>query len=414
MEFDSEEEREIFGNGSDDDEENMESEYASTDEDVKFLKPAAAMKAVEEVMSLKEKEQTQEDISKDEVDLERHISRPRLFSKSNSPTLSSESEEEMGDIFSEDTSNFSAEIVNQASSFISAAPPEHLIPATDDIGLPEGLFNPHSPETTPPESPGINVTDFDQSVYVATEEEEEGEGQQREQAMPTQPSKRASKSKRRCEECEACMRETDCRKCRFCCDMKKYGGPGKLRQKCIKRQCLKLSRILYQDDSKSMKIKEDLTKRNVESSSLDIISNSLTSKSENRAVSSSLTAQPFYSSDTSSHVSLATSTRPPPIKPNKKPGSKKPVKRQQQSKRKPVKRTRHIEPKYSSDSEEDYRDQDFVYKGRKRRPLRDLYDVWSANEEPVKTQCLGPGCMYAARPHSKYCSEECGIELAIK
>ena len=134
------------------------------------------------------------------------------------------------------------------------------------------------------------MTDFDQSVYVVTEEEEEGEEQQQEQAMPTQPSKRASKSKRRCEECEACMRETDCRKCRFCCDIKNYGGPGKLRQKCIKRQCLKLSRILYQDDSKSMKqvIKEDLTKRNVESSSLD----SLTSKSENRAVSSSLTAQP--------------------------------------------------------------------------------------------------------------------------
>ena len=29
-------------------------------------------------------------------------------------------------------------------------------------------------------------------------------------------------------------------------------------------------------------------------------------------------------------------------------------------------------------------------------------------------QCLGPGCVLAARPHSKYCSEECGIQLAIR
>ena len=30
--------------------------------------------------------------------------------------------------------------------------------------------------------------------------------------------------------------------------MPKYGGPGKARQKCIKRQCLRLSRILYTED----------------------------------------------------------------------------------------------------------------------------------------------------------------------
>ena len=52
----------------------------------------------------------------------------------------------------------------------------------------------------------------------------------------------------RCGECEACMTYTDCRKCRFCKDMPKYGGTGRLRQKCIRRQCLKLSRILYSED----------------------------------------------------------------------------------------------------------------------------------------------------------------------
>lgn len=60
--------------------------------------------------------------------------------------------------------------------------------------------------------------------------------------------KGGKKHSRRCGECVACLREIDCRKCRFCKDMPKYGGPGRMRQKCIKRQCLKYSRILYAED----------------------------------------------------------------------------------------------------------------------------------------------------------------------
>lgn len=41
----------------------------------------------------------------------------------------------------------------------------------------------------------------------------------------------------------------DCRRCRFCKDLPKYGGPGKARQKCIMRQCLRLSKILYTEES---------------------------------------------------------------------------------------------------------------------------------------------------------------------
>ena len=29
-------------------------------------------------------------------------------------------------------------------------------------------------------------------------------------------------------------------------------------------------------------------------------------------------------------------------------------------------------------------------------------------------QCLGPGCVEAARANSKYCSEDCGMKLAAK
>ncbi|GCB87105.1 hypothetical protein scyTo_0027856, partial [Scyliorhinus torazame] len=40
-----------------------------------------------------------------------------------------------------------------------------------------------------------------------------------------------------CGECEACRRTEDCGQCDFCKDMKKFGGPNKIRQKCRLRQC---------------------------------------------------------------------------------------------------------------------------------------------------------------------------------
>ena len=73
--------------------------------------------------------------------------------------------------------------------------------------------------------------------------------------------KSSKKHSRRCGACIACLREDDCKKCRFCKDMPKYGGPGRMRQKCIKRQCHKLSRILYAEDplrSKSRKLQHDM------------------------------------------------------------------------------------------------------------------------------------------------------------
>lgn len=51
----------------------------------------------------------------------------------------------------------------------------------------------------------------------------------------------------RCGECVACLNTVDCRQCKFCKDLPKYGGPGRARQKCIKRQCLYLSKILQQE-----------------------------------------------------------------------------------------------------------------------------------------------------------------------
>ncbi|XP_016331058.1 lysine-specific demethylase 2A-like [Sinocyclocheilus anshuiensis] len=57
---------------------------------------------------------------------------------------------------------------------------------------------------------------------------------------PVKPASNMSVLRRRrvrCKRCEACMRK-ECGDCNFCRDMKKFGGPGKLKQTCVLRQCL--------------------------------------------------------------------------------------------------------------------------------------------------------------------------------
>ncbi|XP_055080159.1 lysine (K)-specific demethylase 2Ba isoform X2 [Periophthalmus magnuspinnatus] len=55
------------------------------------------------------------------------------------------------------------------------------------------------------------------------------------------PSSRSTSGARRrrtrCRRCEACLR-TECGECHFCKDMKKFGGPGRMKQSCIMRQCI--------------------------------------------------------------------------------------------------------------------------------------------------------------------------------
>ncbi|CAM9378667.1 unnamed protein product, partial [Choristocarpus tenellus] len=48
---------------------------------------------------------------------------------------------------------------------------------------------------------------------------------------------------RRCGECPQCLSE-DCKECKFCLDMPKYGGPGHKRQVCIEKRCVALGRYM--------------------------------------------------------------------------------------------------------------------------------------------------------------------------
>ncbi|XP_033853142.3 F-box/LRR-repeat protein 19-like isoform X2 [Acipenser ruthenus] len=46
----------------------------------------------------------------------------------------------------------------------------------------------------------------------------------------------ARRRRTRCRKCDACTR-TECGECHFCKDMKKFGGPGRMKQSCLMRQC---------------------------------------------------------------------------------------------------------------------------------------------------------------------------------
>lgn len=48
----------------------------------------------------------------------------------------------------------------------------------------------------------------------------------------------------RCKKCEPCTRQ-ECAECHFCKDMKKFGGPGRMKQSCISRQCMAVSILIF-------------------------------------------------------------------------------------------------------------------------------------------------------------------------
>ncbi|XP_044540498.1 lysine-specific demethylase 2A-like, partial [Gracilinanus agilis] len=54
---------------------------------------------------------------------------------------------------------------------------------------------------------------------------------------PSPPVSGARRRRVRCRKCEACV-QGECGVCRYCRDMKKFGGPGRMKQSCVLRQCL--------------------------------------------------------------------------------------------------------------------------------------------------------------------------------
>ena len=89
--------------------------------------------------------------------------------------------------------------------------------------------------------------------------------QSTEDEAPNRRRRRRPVRRGRCRNCAACLR-VNCRECIFCRDMKKYGGPGILRQTCVERRCEHPISPLQEEgesSSKNMKMKAEVKRSGV-------------------------------------------------------------------------------------------------------------------------------------------------------
>lgn len=262
---------------------------------------------------------------------------------------------------------------------------------------------------------------------------------------------------RQCGECPACVRKEDCNTCDFCKDMKKFGGPGKLRQKCRKRQCHLLSRVRKRESEIAMmKDFPEKVKRTQE----DIVTSIKTEHQYTRSTmgdaqdtTSKLTTsvKPSISSlleaisEEESHSQQATQQQymsdhcysmygAPPQLPNsqssdnsttevvKKKALK--VKRASGSRSLPKSKSKNhpstvSKPAFAPKREKEKENRrNFTNKLQPLETFSTNRTTRSSRKEKEKgsppRQCLGPGCVNAARQASKYCSNECGVQLQIR
>uniref|UniRef100_A0A8C3G0U6 CXXC-type zinc finger protein 1 n=1 Tax=Cyclopterus lumpus TaxID=8103 RepID=A0A8C3G0U6_CYCLU len=204
-------------------------------------------------------------------------------------------------------------------------------------------------------------------------------GSDRQYSTPSTPDykserRRGSKVKRSvrmCGECEPCRRTEDCALCDFCKDMKKFGGPNKIRQKCRFRQCEVRARVC----------------RFI--SFLKIFKHDYSTQAWN---SDEDDEQPFS-----------------------------PVVRKKAVKVKHVKRR---EKKFDKKVSFFFFKRNYYYfeccqkESRRHKQKQKHKDRTRTSEKGElrdntgQRQCLGPSCVETTRPNSKYCSEDCGMKLA--
>lgn len=193
---------------------------------------------------------------------------------------------------------------------------------------------------------------------------------------------KVKRSARMCGECEPCTRTEDCGQCDFCKDMKKFGGPNKIRQKCRLRQCVVRARkmLRVRDEEFSLcERKDNIMHRNRRYSD-DYDENDMEPyehyKDRNASWGSDDEDGPLYS----------------------------PVPRKKAIKVKHVKRR---DKKFDKKKESRRHKQKQKHRDRLRHSERG-----DGRHGGDLQQCLGPNCIESARPNSKYCSEDCGMKLA--
>ncbi|XP_053329412.1 CXXC-type zinc finger protein 1 isoform X2 [Spea bombifrons] len=199
-------------------------------------------------------------------------------------------------------------------------------------------------------------------------------------------SSKIKRSARMCGECESCSRNEDCGQCDFCRDMKKFGGPNKIRQKCRLRQCQKMLRV-RDDESSGFRDTPEPTSL-AGSLSDDDLALDPELYQELCAGGAFDDHNLPWLSDTDDTPFLDSVLRKRAVK-------VKHVKRREKKseKKKDEKGKRHKQKQRHKDKA----------KHTDRTESRDFSSL---------RQCLGPSCVQPARATSKYCSDDCGMKLA--
>ncbi|KAL7884631.1 hypothetical protein AOLI_G00074010 [Acnodon oligacanthus] len=198
---------------------------------------------------------------------------------------------------------------------------------------------------------------------------------------------RVKRSARMCGECEACRRTEDCAQCDFCKDMKKFGGPNKIRQKCRLRQCEVRARkmLRVKDEEYSASKSPHMPQRDCPLSD-EFSEDELELYEQYRA---GRYGDHSWNSDEDDGTCLDPAMRKRAVK---------------------VKHVKRREKRSEKKKEEN--------KPRKHKPKQKHRDKvrhserTEARDSGGTRQCLGPSCVEAARPNSKYCSDDCGMKLA--
>ncbi|XP_037096773.1 CXXC-type zinc finger protein 1a isoform X4 [Syngnathus acus] len=253
---------------------------------------------------------------------------------------------------------------------------------------------------------------YRQKKTKASEAEEDGSSPFQSMSDSRRSAQQIKRSARMCGECEACLRTQDCATCDFCKDMKKFGGPNKIRQKCRLRQCQFRARKMLRNKEEEMNRRNAMRRRERYRKH----GGDLTEEEEEEDVFSESEMELYQQykaagfSDLLWHSGEEEEEEEESLR--KKAVKVKHVKRRE---KKPEKKKSLSAPK-----EEVRRHKAKQrHRGRVRHSERGGGGGGGGGGEAdakelgsTLRQCLGPGCVQPARTSSKYCSDNCGMKLA--